>query len=203
MKKIFLLVVLTFLSFTGFSEAFDISNYFVDMQMNANGSIYITETIEVNFKEQKHGIIRSLPFRYRQFDFPERERSERASFTTDYELQIRNISVEGFEFNESYEGDFLKIKIGSADKYLEGKQTFVIKYLVWGALNKFSDHTELYWNLIGHQWDCEIAKAGFKITLPRALKLDDKDILLLTGAEGAKRGSKLRITIRGHRWGSY
>ncbi|HOH83919.1 MAG TPA: DUF2207 domain-containing protein, partial [Bacteroidales bacterium] len=186
MKKIFTIIVLTLLSYSGFSEAFDITNYFVDMQMNANGSILVTETIQVHFTEERHGIIRSMPFRYRQVDFPNRQRAERASLTADYELLIKDVAVDGFEFSTSIEGDFLKIKIGSADKYINGNQTFVIKYLVWGALNKFSDRTEFYWNLIGHQWDCDIAAAGFRIVLPKTLNLTNNDVLLFTGAEGSK-----------------
>ncbi len=186
MKKIFLLAILILSGITGFSEAFDITAYFIDMKMNANSSIVVTETIDVHYKEQRHGIIRSIPFRYSQFDFPGKEKAERASFSADYELLIKDISVEGFEFTPSYEGDFLKIKIGSADKYVEGNQKYVIRYVVWGGLNKFSDHTELYWNLIGHQWDCSIAKAGFNISLPKSLKLTNDDILLFTGPEGSK-----------------
>ncbi|HPS28141.1 MAG TPA: DUF2207 domain-containing protein, partial [Bacteroidales bacterium] len=49
-----------------------------------------------------------------------------------------------------------------------------------------SDRTEFYWNLIGHQWDCDIAAAGFRIILPQTLNLTSKDVLLFTGAEGAK-----------------
>jgi hypothetical protein len=185
-KKLLSVFFLLFISIFSFAESFDITNYFIDIKMNANGSMLITETIDVHFKEQRHGIIRSIPFRYTQYDFPGSEKAERASNTAAYELIVKDIKVSGFEFSTSYEGDFLKLKIGSADKYVDGDQKFVISYIVWGGLNEFSDRTELYWNLLGHKWDCNIAKASFKISFPKAVNLKENDVLLFTGSEGSK-----------------
>ena len=55
---------LTLLCGTTFAESFVIDNYMVDMTIKDNGSLAITETIDVQFSEPRHGIERLLPQRY-------------------------------------------------------------------------------------------------------------------------------------------
>jgi hypothetical protein len=46
------------------AESFEINNYVVDTTINNDGSLAVTETIDVVFSESKHGIERLLPQRY-------------------------------------------------------------------------------------------------------------------------------------------
>ena len=43
------------------ASAFDITKYHVDMKVTKDNVYKITETFEVNFKEERHGIYRNIP----------------------------------------------------------------------------------------------------------------------------------------------
>ncbi|MCK9612512.1 MAG: DUF2207 domain-containing protein [Bacteroidales bacterium] len=187
MKKVFVSVFFSIISFVAFSqEAFDINNYHTDIIINTNGSCDITETIELTFNDSRRGIIRSIPTRY-QYKISQDELLAERDYTSGlYEIYIKDIKVKGYEYSVLQEGDFLEIKIGSQDKYLVGKQKYIIKYTVWGALNKFANHVEFYWNIIGHDWETQIDKADFNIYLPEKITLLKENILIYTGRLGAK-----------------
>jgi uncharacterized membrane protein len=82
---------------------------------------------------------------------------------------IENIKVDGWKYDVSTEGSYYKIKIGDKNKYVDGRQEYVIHYTVLNAINFFKDKSELYWNLIGDRWPTSIEKVNFTITLPEAL----------------------------------
>ena len=60
--KIFCFLILT-LPIIGEAKNYDyvINNYDVDIVVNENNSFNITETIDVYFNKQKHGIYRNIP----------------------------------------------------------------------------------------------------------------------------------------------
>ena len=78
---------------------------------------------------------------------------------------VENINVPGWNFDVSTDGDYKSIKIGSADKFVEGDQQFVITYRILNAINFFKDHSEFYFNVIGNQWETTIASVNFSIEL--------------------------------------
>ncbi|MEI6123434.1 MAG: DUF2207 domain-containing protein [Bacteroidota bacterium] len=187
MKKIVLLLIVIIISSRAYSqEAFVIDNYLVDIKMNASGSFDVSETIKLTFSTSKHGIIRKIPFRYKKTRVDTAYMAQRDDFNLYYETYIKDIRVAGYEFTTSKEGDFIQVKIGNKDTYLSGSQTFVIKYTVWGALNKFSDHTEFFWNIIGHDWDTKINNAEFNIHFPSKIKLLEQNVVAFTGREGSQ-----------------
>ncbi len=80
MKKFFANLFLAFviISSTTAQEYFTISQYNVEVNINKDASLNITETINVHFTEQRHGIIRLIPFKYKLQPLPEgTEKAER------------------------------------------------------------------------------------------------------------------------------
>ena len=65
MKKLSLMIISLLLALIPQSvlalEAFNISSYDIDMKANLDNSYSITEVLEVDFSEQRHGIIRNIP----------------------------------------------------------------------------------------------------------------------------------------------
>jgi hypothetical protein len=53
-------------------------------------------------------------------------------------------------------GSSISIKIGNPDQTVTGAHWYTITYLVRGSLNAFADHDELYWNVVGNQWEVPI-----------------------------------------------
>jgi uncharacterized membrane protein YgcG len=139
-----------------------INNYQVDITLNQNSSIDITETINYDFGTlQKHGIYRNIPYKY----------SARGG---SFKLRISDISVRdelgsNINYSKSYSGSDLVLKIGDADILLTGERTYVIEYKVERAINYFSDYDELYYNAIGTEWTIPIDKAQVNIDFYKPL----------------------------------
>src|SRR6266508_2485727 len=63
-------------------------------------------------------------------------------------------------------GGYQVLKIGDPGRTVNGKHTYAIGYTVRGGLNSFADHEELYWNVIGGEWDVPIEAGRAEITGP-------------------------------------
>ena len=126
-----------------------IERFASDIEIQKDGALLITEAIDVDFQllNDRHGILRDIPVRYRWDPDPKMVRV--------YELDVRSVrdaSGRALTYDTSENGAYVRIKIGDADRTVSGKQTYRITYGVRGALNAFSDHDELFWNVNGGQW---------------------------------------------------
>ena len=191
MKKVVVLLFFTlFFKYSRAQEAFTITHYHVNLKVNKNASLDITENLNVHFTEERHGIIRSIQYQYPMEKLPAGiEKAERQMHANGYtRIFIENIKVPGHNFSTSKSGDFENIKIGSADKYINGDQHYTIKYTILNAINFFKNHSELYFNVIGNQWETTIDSADFQIELPQALP-DTPYYFVATGIFGSKENN--------------
>ncbi len=168
-------------------EYFTIKQYDVTIKVNKDASLDIAEKIDVHFTEPRHGIIRKIPFKYAiQPLAPGTEKAERQLESNGYtQTIVDNIKVPGWNYDVSTDGDYKSIKIGSANKYVEGDQQYVITYRILNAINFFKDHSELYFNVIGDQWETTIAAVNFKVELYQPLSATPV-YFIATGALGAR-----------------
>lgn len=168
-------------------EAFTITHYGINLKVNKNASLDITENLDVHFSQPRHGIIRSIPYQYPMEKLPAGvDQAERQMHANGYtRIFVENIKVPGYDFSVSKSGDYENIKIGSAEKYVNGDQRYMIKYTILNAINFFKNHSELYFNLIGIKWDTEIDSVDFQIELPKALA-DTPYYFVATGVLGSK-----------------
>lgn len=183
-----LLFLITGLAFSGRAqEYFDIQNFDIDVRVNQDASIDVTEKISVHFFEPRHGIFRKIPFKYRLSSMPDDMlQAEIAWKSKGYRYtKIENISVKNFRSEVLDEGEYKTIKIGSKDKYVNGDQVYEISYRLVGAINFFLDFSEFYLNLIGNAWPVPIHKVHYKIRLYKPL---DKapDWFVATGSAGSR-----------------
>jgi uncharacterized membrane protein YgcG len=193
MKKYFLfLSFLFFFQCTNAQEAFIIKLYRIDLKVNKNASLDITETLTLHFTEPRHGIIRKIQYKYPQEEIPAGiERAERKMTTGGYtRIFIENVRVPGYETSISKSGNYENIKIGSKDKMVNGDQQYIIKYRVLNAINFFKNHSELYYNIVGNQWATTIDSVDFKIELPQALP-DSPYFFVATGEYGSKENKTI------------
>jgi uncharacterized membrane protein YgcG len=188
MKRIFLfLSLVSFFQCSKAQEAFTIKHYGINVKVNKDASLDITETLNIHFTEPRHGIIREIPYKYPQQKIPAgTERAERQMTADGYtRIFIENIEVPGYETDVSKSGDYENIKIGSKDKMVDGDQQYIITYRVLNAINFFKNHSELYYNLIGDQWATTIDSVDFAIELPQALS-EKPYYFIATGEYGSK-----------------
>jgi len=191
MKKVAaLLFVSLFWNYLQAQEAFTIPYYRIDIKVNKNASLDITEKLDVHFTQQRHGIMRSIPYQYPMQKLPAGfEQAERQMHANGYtRIFIEIIKVPGNQFSVSKSGDYENIKIGSADQYVDGDQHYTIKYTILNAINFFETHSELYFNVIGEKWNTNIDSVDFNVELPQPLP-DTPYYFVATGTFGSKENN--------------
>jgi uncharacterized membrane protein YgcG len=136
-----------------------ISSFDSRISVQADGSMTVTEDIEVNFVTSHHGIFRDIPVVY---DY--NQTNNRV-----LRLEVRSItdaSDRPWQYTTSRNGANEEIKIGDPNQTLTGRQSYRLTYNVRGAFNGFADHDELYWNVTGNQWAVPIAAATATVSTP-------------------------------------
>ncbi|MEK7215716.1 MAG: DUF2207 domain-containing protein, partial [Chloroflexota bacterium] len=141
-------------------EGWVINSFDAQIDIDDTGDLDIIETISVDFRGlSKHGIFRDIPMRY-DYD----AKHDRA-----YELEVRGVNnLQGgpHRFEATRSGSYFRIQIGDPQRTVTGRETYVIHYVVRGALNSQPNEDELYWNAMG-QWPVATVHASATVRLPR------------------------------------
>jgi uncharacterized membrane protein YgcG len=168
-------------------EGWVIERFAADITIARDGSLHIVEAIDANFGGlQKHGILRTIPVRYRWDDTHVRV----------YQLQVRSVtdgSAKGVPYETSDQGASKVIKIGDPNRTVSGRQTYRITYDVSGAMNAFPDHDELFWNVNGGLWDVRAQAVIATVHAPAA----PQQATCYQGAAGSDEACRFTITSSG------
>jgi uncharacterized membrane protein len=153
------LLALLFLSSCGASaRELEIQNFHADVEVSPDGSVNVTEKIQVHFIGSWQGLYRSIPIEY----------VTPQGFNYTLFVDVKRITDEDgrvLKFDSSRVHHYRKLKI-----YVPGAfnvtHTISIEYSVADGLRFFEDHDELYWNVTGDLWDYPIQSASATIQLP-------------------------------------
>ena len=164
-----------------------IDKYDINVKVNENNTFDVIETIDTYFNIPKHGIFRTIPLKntVKRLD----------GTTSTNRVQIRNVSVNA-ENSISKESGNYKIKIGSARETLTGSQEYVIKYTYNLGKDSVKSYDELYYNIIGNQWDTVIGNITFSITMPK--EFDSSKLGFSSGSVGSTDNSKINYNVSGN-----
>lgn len=154
-----------------------IRNFSVDLTIEESGTLLVSETIEVDFLDEHHGILRTIPTAYplseddTQVELPEDR--EAADFNRIVEIRdVTATSTAPDDVEVTEEGGGVTIRIGDPDVEVSGPHTYEITYSVRGALNRYSERSELIWNVTGNEWENVIESASGVVTAPEILEVD-------------------------------
>ena len=159
MKRIakYLVLVILAISFSFINikadSTYEITSYDVNIVVNENNKLEIVETIDTNFKSEKHGIIRIIPTKNNIY------RADGTSQVSKSRIKINSISD---DYTMQRVNGKYSIKIGDANKTLIGKQRYVIDYDYFLRKDNSDTYDELYYNIIGTEWDTNIKNVTFK-----------------------------------------
>jgi hypothetical protein len=176
-----LILNLSLILFTSpaFAQYFTIDKFHADIMIREDSSFTVTETIDVKFDQPRHGIYREIPFKY----------GDELGNTIETPLKVLSVadgSGKSRKYRITKTSPLINIRIGDANQYVSGNQTYVIRYQVENAILFFDDHDELYWNVTGNNWKAPIREASADVML--SLKNRSKD-LRAAGYEG-RSGSR-------------
>ena len=191
-KKYIFLIIITLLFISPIkayasSSEYVINNYDINIVVNENNTLKITEKIGAYFNVEKHGIFRKIPLR---------NIVTRLDGTT----SKNRAKISKIEVSDNYslynEKGYKVIKIGDVNYTLTGQKNYTISYLYNLGKDTGKDYDELYFNLIGDEWDTSISNITFTITMPKEF---DKSILgFSSGAVGSTDSSKITYNVNGN-----
>lgn len=141
-------------------SAWTISSFDSSITVQTDGTVLVTEIIDVDFTSlEKHGIYRDIPVIY-QDDNGEK---------TYTKITVQSIKQDNSnaEYERKDNDNNTRIRIGDPDKTISGTHTYEIRYMVTGVLRSFTDHDELYWNVTGNDWEADIEKVNTTVILPK------------------------------------
>lgn len=151
------------------------------IKINQDASVEVSEKIKYDFENiQKHGIFRTIPIKYKVRG-------------GNYNLRISDIKVTDekgvpYNFQKSFPGRNIEIKIGDGDKFVTGEKTYIINYKIKRAVNYFENHDELYWNITGNEWPVEIEKASALVILPEEINSNNLQLKCFAGNYSSSTG---------------
>ncbi len=165
-----------------------ILDYGSDLQVRADGHLYVTETIRVRAEGDRirRGIYRDFPTRY----------EDAAGNRVVVDFQLLGVERDGrpeAHFTETLSNG-VRINTGNDDYLPPGEVTFTIRYRTTRQLGYFADHDELYWNVTGVGWEFPIDRAWARVHLPGPVPADQLRIDAYTGAYG-ERGTAVRHVV--------
>lgn len=184
MKKLALLLLILFLLVPGLSlsarEAFDITSYHVEIRIGNDNAYHIREFMTVDFYKSMHGIKRALP-------------------TLTYNgnrVRITDVAA-NVPFKTYRESDDEIIRLGDSKHDVSGQVNYEISYTYDIGEDGLRNMDEVYFNLIGTGWDCQIANVSFSVTMPKPF--DASRLNFTWGKQGSKAKAPLDLKVSGTR----
>ena len=172
MKRSLLYLLFFFWTALIYGQDFVVKNMHVSIDLHKEGYILVNEKIDVHFNEERHGIIRDIPYVYKVKN-------------NKYTTHLTDISVSGHNYKVSDGSGMKHIKIGDADKYVNGQQSYTISYKLKGPFLTSAEYDEFYYNVTGNEWTAPIEHASFEVHLPDSLSIRYNDMRIFTGAMGS------------------
>ncbi|MBN9645502.1 DUF2207 domain-containing protein [Terrisporobacter glycolicus] len=178
---IFMAISINIFLFSAYAEddGYYIKKMDVNVDVNDKREFKITETIDVYFNEERHGIIRSIPISTRLEDY-----------------NIKDVSVEGapYEVEDSFD---MKIRIGDEDETISGDKTYKITYTIVNYNEEKPEGDYIYFNVLGDQWDTKIENFTSTITYPKEANLEK--INITDGEYGSKDSKNVQYKVKNNK----
>ena len=169
------------------SYDYTLNYYDINIVVNENNTLRITEKIGAYFNVSKHGIFRKIPLRNKVTRLDGTKSSNRA--------KISDITVSD-KYSSSTSDGYKVIQIGDAERTLKGQKDYTISYLYSLGKDKTKDYDELYFNLIGDEWDTTISNITFTITMPK--EFDATKLGFSSGKVGSTDSSNASYSVNGN-----
>ncbi|HDZ07822.1 DUF2207 domain-containing protein [Pseudohongiella sp.] len=167
-----------------------ILSYHSDIDIAADASMEVTETIRVRAEGNniRRGIYRDFPTRYRD------RLGNRYRVEFDVLEVTRNGEPELWQATER--GNGVRVDFGGDDFLpVPAEYEYTIRYRTNRQIGFFDSHDELYWNVTGNGWDFAIEQASATVTLPQPVSASELDMEAYTGAAG-EQGQAYEVRIR-------
>ncbi len=146
-------------------NTFVITDYQVSVYISEENVYDVSETISVDFNQNKHGISREI-----------------STNLNGIQAILSDISVENWKYTVDQNNGNVSVKIGDPLQTVTGAQTYKISYKLSLGDNSEEMYDEVYFNIIDPGWPTAINHSAFSITLPKPF--EDKNLIYSFGPQG-------------------
>lgn len=154
----------------------------VEAVVHENNVWDVTETFDIFFEQPRHGFYRYIPKGFKLWHEVDGETEEFR-----YACKIDDIDVEGWDFTtEDSNDEFCIIRIGDADREVEGHQQYVISYTYTYPDDRIDDKDFLFHTVLGTEFEDPIHHLDFTITFDKKLPKDIRKRLKVFAGEYGK-----------------
>ncbi len=135
------------------------ADYYLERDDQKVSILKVSEEIIAEFPntDQNHGILRAIPASYDGHTL-----SLRVESVTDENGKPWNYTTED-------QNDNLVLKIGDADKYVHGRQSYRINYSMRNVISFNDTGDEFYWDINGDQWTQSFDTVTARVHIPKTL----------------------------------
>ena len=138
-----------------------ILNYYTELDLNIDGTLFIIENITVKAEGNKiqRGIMREFPTKYQD--------KHGNNIIIDFEIidVLKDGLQEPFFIKNKSNGKV--VYVGDKNVFLKHKNyTYTLKYNINRQVGFFENYDELYYNAIGNGWSFPIDRVNIKLSLP-------------------------------------
>jgi uncharacterized membrane protein YgcG len=156
-----------------------IVGYAVNMTLNDNGTLAVSEKIDYDFgNNQKHGIYRYIPSVYKGRLGNPKQRI--------YDLKITDTSGSKVESTTESSDYYVNVIIGNPDKLISGINTYNISYQVNNVINSETGKDRFLWDAVGTGWNVPIANIYLKLNLSQKVSDSVSGLGCYIGTVGTK-----------------
>jgi len=136
--------------------------YALGRDSDQHATLAVTETLVALFpqSDQNHGIIRDIPATYGSADL----QTDVASVVDQHGQPV--------PYQQSDQGGFIQLQIGSGSTFVHGATTYVISYTQHDTIRHFSDtdDDEFYWDINGTGWGQPFGEVSATINVAPELR---------------------------------
>lgn len=155
-----------------------IENYKIDIKIDDKNVYNVNENIRVDFLQPRRGIYRIIPEEF-----------------NGKEIKVTNIQT-NVQTVAKDEGNYIYLRLGNPSVYLTGLKDYTIKYNYNIGWDRNSSYDEVYYNLVGNDWDTTIKKVEFSIELPKSF--DSSKVNFTLGRYGSINSNGVKWSVNGN-----
>lgn len=136
-----------------------IDTYHVDIEVGEDNTFHITETLTYNFVQAHHGMTRVIPLWH--------TRNREDGSESKIYAKVSNVKCSDPIASTERDSKNYTIQVGSADTYVHGEKTYTLSYDYAMGKDPLRNADELYFNIVGTEWECPIANISWEIHMPK------------------------------------
>lgn len=164
-------------------------NFITDIKIDEDGTYHVSLQIDVQYNTRMRGIFYNIPEEY-HMDMTIDNRPVYGNFF--FPVVVNRVT--GDDYVVKQEDGFQKIRIGDANRWVEGLRSYTIDYTVTTQDKRLKEFDLIYWDLLGADVQVPIENFEFKVEYPKEVS---QEPYLYAGAFGSRGNDYIDYEVDG------